>query len=99
MTRLDVQVSKIVTQYQQQKRTYRAPKPVNRPPTPSCPLSLIKRPVVDSPGRALVLLILDRRVSAGWEMTAAAIPAMRPDPKLRVVASEGVRRGLGVPYA
>ena len=79
--------------------THRAPIPVNKPRTPSSEASLIKREEVPSPGRALVLLILDKRVSAGWEMIAAAKPAMRPDAKLRVVTVLGASSSLVLPVA
>ena len=77
--------------------TYRAPNPVKRPVTPSCRLIDTRRPVMVSPGRALVLLIFDKRVSAGCEMIAAAKPAIRPEPKLRELASAGERLCFGLP--
>lgn len=52
--------------------------PVNKPAGPRSRAILRRRLVIDSPGRPLVLLIFDKRVSAGCEMIAAAKPAMRP---------------------
>ena len=79
--------------------TRRALIPVNKPLGPRAPASLIRREATVSPGRAFVLLILERRVSAGWEMMAAAKPAMRPAPRFkdpRVPAESSV---FGLPVA
>ena len=54
----------------------------------------IRREVVPCPGAPLVLLILESKVSAGWEMTAAAIPAMRPAVRLRLVLCAPVSESL-----
>src|SRR5690242_12359508 len=63
----------------------RAPMPAYEPRKPRSFAILIRRLVVLSPGRPLVLLIFESMVSAGWETMAAAKPAIRPEPRLMAV--------------
>lgn len=77
-------------------KAYLAPRPRKRPLAPSWPAIWTRREVTDWPSPPGALLILESKVSAGWEMIAAAVPAMIPAPRLTQVTVEGASWSLGV---